>query len=210
MTQILKRALPFILAFVFGVAVTAIIGRISPIRHTRGFDCGVPRRNGKSQTANDVRRITIESVPDANFPEAIKKNGPTGGTVRLIAVFDAGGSIKSIRPYPMIPFGVEESAAGSGEFADVTPFMSDSRFVNSLPYGLTELAIEQVSKIEYKPKTLNGKPLSQRVFVLVDYSYTDSQFSVGCSSIDVTITDDTGILWSGNTWVSRNTGCLMI
>src|SRR6185436_14015063 len=100
MTQILKRALPFILAFVFGVAVTAIIGRISPIRHTRGFDCGVPRRNGKSQTANDVRRITIESVPNANFPDAVKRNGPTGGTLRLIAVFDADGSIKSIRPYP--------------------------------------------------------------------------------------------------------------
>jgi hypothetical protein len=50
MTHILKRALPFILAFVFGVMITAIIGRISPIRHTRGFDCGVPRSNWKSQT----------------------------------------------------------------------------------------------------------------------------------------------------------------
>jgi hypothetical protein len=49
MTQILKRALPFILAFVFGVAVTAIIGRTSPIRGGY-FDNGRPRCNWKSQT----------------------------------------------------------------------------------------------------------------------------------------------------------------
>ena len=209
MTHIFKRALPFILAFVFGVMVTAVIGRISPVRQHRLFDHGGHRCKRKPQTANNIRRITIESVPNADFPGAIKRNG-TGGTVRLIAVFDADGFIKSIRPYPMVPFGVEESAAGSGEFAGVTPFMSGSRFVNSLPYGLTELAIEQVSKIEYRPKTLDEKPVSQRVFVLTDYSYTDSQFSVGCSSINVTIMDDTGILWRGNTWVSRNTGCVMI
>lgn len=50
MTHILKRALPFILAFLFGVMVTAVVGRIAPARHTRGFDCGIPRWNGKSQT----------------------------------------------------------------------------------------------------------------------------------------------------------------
>ena len=50
MTQMLKRALPFILTFVLGVMITAIIGRIAPIRHKRLFDHGRPRCNWKSQT----------------------------------------------------------------------------------------------------------------------------------------------------------------
>lgn len=50
MTQMLKRALPFILAFLFGVAITAIIGRISPIRQTRFYDSGRHRSNWKPNT----------------------------------------------------------------------------------------------------------------------------------------------------------------
>jgi hypothetical protein len=59
MTQILKRALPFILAFVFGVAITAIIGRISPVRQKGSFDCG--RTKWKSQTV-DVWEWTSQAV----------------------------------------------------------------------------------------------------------------------------------------------------
>lgn len=209
MAQVLKRALPFILAFVFGVMMTAIIGRLHPIRHTMSFQ-GRGHRCHKSVNVYEIKRITIDSVPDADFPDALQKSGSDGGSVRLIATFDADGSVKLIRPYPMLPFGVNESAAGSGEFEDVTPFMSDGRFVNSLPSGLTELAIEQVSGIKYKPRTENGTPVSQRVFVLTDYANTDSPFSAGCSSIHVTVMDETGILWQGNTWVSRNQGCVVI
>jgi hypothetical protein len=109
----------------------------------------------------------------------------------------------------MVPFGVSESAAGVGEFAGVTPFMLEAKFVDSLPYGLTELAIEQTSNIHFKPMTQNGQPQSQTVYVLTDYSYRESEYAVGCSSIDVTVMDDTGILWQGNTWVSRNKWCEM-
>ena len=211
MTQILKRALPFILAFVFGVMITAVIGRISPVRQHRLFDHGRCNWQSRAQTASAIRRIAIESVPDADFPEAIKKREPTYGRVKLIAVFDASGSVKSVRPYPMIPFGVSESAVGVDEFAGVTPFMVDGNFVNSLPDGLTELAIQQVSGIGYKPKTLNGQPISQTVFVLTDYGYSESsRYASGCSRIEVTIMDDTGVLWEGNTWVSRNVGCVLI
>ena len=110
----------------------------------------------------------------------------------------------------MLPYGVIESAAGSREFADVTPFMLDGQFVNSLPYGLTELAIRQISEIDYNPKKVNGRAYLQRVSVIAHYSYSESRFAVGCSSIDITIMDDNGVLWSGNTWASRNRGCIMI
>jgi hypothetical protein len=154
--------------------------------------------------------LTVYSVPDVDFPEEVKRlRRFVYAQVRLEAVFE-NGSIKSVRPYPMLPYGVTESAAGSGEFADVTPFMLDATFVNALPYGLTESAIRQVSEIDYNPKKLNGRSVPQRVTVLTKYSYSDSRFAVGCSNIEVTIIDDTGVLWKGNTWVSRNRGCVLI
>ena len=52
MTQILKRALPFVLAFVFGVMITAVIGRISPVRQHRFFDHGGHRCKKKPQSVH--------------------------------------------------------------------------------------------------------------------------------------------------------------
>ena len=50
MTQIMKRALPFIMTFVFGVAITAIIGRVSPVPEKRFLNNGCSRIKWKSQT----------------------------------------------------------------------------------------------------------------------------------------------------------------
>lgn len=198
--------LAFLLGLSIGVGVDSVATR--PSRPFRDYTLVLGLVVTK---IDDTSRITINSVPDWDFPEALKKRGPTyGNGIRLIAIFDADGSIKSVRPYPMVPFGVDESAAGSGEFARITPFQRKWRFADSLPYGLTELAIQQVSKIRFNPSTRNGRPYSQRVFVLTDFTYSESYFARGCSKIDVTITDDTGVIWSGNTWVNRNRGCAYI
>lgn len=59
-------------------------------------------------------------------------------------------------------------------------------------------------EIVYKPKTVNGSPIGEGAFVLIDYSYADPEYADLLDHIDVTITDDTAVLWQGNTWVSRN------
>jgi hypothetical protein len=209
MQVVLTRVTAFVLTLMIGIAVDSLVGPLLP---NADIDLRRLDDNVRSQVFfHDVRPITINSVPDADFPTIVKTRRPfLHASVRFTALFDANGSITSVRPYPMIPFGVDESAAGSGEFADVTPFMVDWRFVDSLPQALTESAIQQVLKINYKPKSLDGRPVSQRVFVLTEYSYSESRFAVGCSTIDLTIMDETGILWSGNTWVSRNMGCVLI
>ena len=75
MTQILKRALPFILTFVFGVMITAIIGRLSPIRQTGFFDNGRSHCNWKSRTVHvwelrDPGTVLHMSIPvkDSHSP----------------------------------------------------------------------------------------------------------------------------------------------
>lgn len=200
MNRIFIRAIPFMLALMIGVALDSFVSRFwSQSNRTQ------------IQVADEVTRVSIHSVPDADFPEIMKRQRQLiYAHVRLEAVFDANGSIKSVRPFPMLPYGVTESAAGSHEFPDVTPFMVDSQFVDSLPHGLTELAIRQISEIDYSPRRVNGHSVPQRVTVITKYSYSESRFAVGCSNIDVTIMDDNGVLWSGNTWASRDRGCIVI
>ena len=164
-----------------------------------------PQFDSPFTVRSEVKRITIESVPDADFPVALKRRRPTQARVTMIAQFNADGSIKSVSPYPTIPFDTSAWPARFGEY--IGPFVFDGREVGSLPYGLARLAIEQVSRINYKPGIVDGLPASQKVFVSIDYNYAESAWAKGCSTIDVRLSDDTGVLWQGNTWVGRNIDC---
>jgi hypothetical protein len=144
-----------------------------------------------------------------DFPEAARQR-PFRAAVKLLAVFDAEGQVAEVRATSMLPYGVPESLAGSGGFADRTPAMFDSKFVKELPYGLTEAAIEQVKGIRFSPKTVDGKSVSTEVIVLSDFSWTESRGSAGCSEVTLTVMDDSGVLWSDNTWARRHRGCRMI
>ncbi len=210
MNQVAIRAVPFLITLTFGVALSAVVGPLLPKSAIRYSSCDTKHTTAIVRgLKNKATRININSVPDADFPEIVNKRGPIYAHVRLVAVFDADGSVKLVRPYPMLPYGVSESAAGSDEFPDVTPFQFNGRFVDFLPYGLAEAAIQQVSRIDYKPKTRNGQPDSQTVFVSTEYSYSESLSAVGCSRIALAIMDDMGVVWQGNTWVSRSKGCWM-
>ena len=212
MNRFLIRAIPFMLTLMIGVALDSLVRK--PLQRTFIKKQRCAKFRNQSHVAlkhgvDDVARIRIKSVPDAEFPEIVKRQRRfVYASVRLEALFDANGSIRFVRPYRMLPYGVTESAAaGSHEFAGVTPFMVDSKFVNSLPHGLTELAIRQISEIEYNPRKVNGQSADQRVTVITKFSYSESRFAVGCSDIHITVMDDAGVLWQGNTWVSRNRGC---
>jgi hypothetical protein len=214
MKRFLIRAIPFMLTLMIGVALDSLVHKPFQRAFIKKQRCAKFRNQSHAalkQGADEVVRLRIESVPDAEFPEIVKKQRRhLYAHARFEALFDANGSIKFVRPYRMLPYGVTESAAvGSQEFAGVTPFMVDSQFVDSLPHGLTELAIQQISGIVYSPRKVNGHLDRQRITVITNFSYSESRYAVGCSEIHVTLMDDVGVLWKGNTWVSRNRGCLM-
>ena len=196
-----KRVAPFVLTLLVGIG-------ISPPRRHASFQTSCPLAT--SSKIQNTTRLTINLVPDADFTALAKRSDGVYGSLRLQALFDGDGKVKEVRPLSMLPFGVPESAVGHGEFADVTPAILDSRFVKELPYGLTNAAIEQIKRIRFTPKLVNGKNVSERAIVLAEFAFTESRWSHGCSSIRVTVMDDSGVLWQGNTWVDRNCGCRMI
>jgi len=150
-------------------------------------------------------------VPDVDFPETFKRfKSFYGASLRLRALFDSDGTVKDVVPVPMLPYGVPESAAGKGEFPGYTPFMRGWKFSKDLPFGLTEIAIDQIARTGFSPATRAGKPVSQWVMINVEFGYNENRFASGCSTIEVTIMDDKDVRWSGNTWVHRDRGCVLI
>jgi len=165
------------------------------------------RRNPAAITYIPISNVY---VPEADFPETFKRFKTFyGASLRLKALFDSDGIVKEVAPFAMLPYGVPESAAGKGEFLDYTPFMTHWEFVKELPFGLTEIAIDQIKHTGFSPAMSNGKPVSQWVMINIEFGYNENRFASGCSTIDVTIMDDTGIRWTGNTWAHRDRGCVI-
>jgi hypothetical protein len=163
--------------------------------------------HSSSVTYTPIRNVFL---PDVDFPEDFQRfKSFYGASLRLKALFDSDGRVKEIAPFPMLPYGVPESAAGKGEFRGYTPFMIDWKFVKELPHGLTEMAIVQIERAGFSPATLNGKPVSQWVMINVEFGYNENRFASGCSTIEITIMDDKDVRWTGNTWVHRDRGCMV-
>jgi len=166
------------------------------------------RRNPAAITYIPISNVY---VPEADFPETFKRfKSFYGASLRLRALFDSDGTVKDVVPFPMLPYGVPESAAGKGEFPGYTPFMRGWKFSKDLPFGLTEIAIDQIARTGFSPATRAGKPVSQWVMINVEFGYNENRFASGCSTIEVTIMDDKDVRWSGNTWVHRDRGCVLI
>lgn len=193
MSCVRQRALPFTLALLIGVAVSQVENRLT-----------LQRSAANSASAANVVPLTINSVPDIDFTKSAGRSGGVYASVRLQAVFEADGCVKEIRPFPMLPYGVPESAAGHEKFADVMPATSDGRFVKELPYGLTEAAIEQVQQIQFTPRKVSGKSVPVPVTIVEDFSLNQSLGCINCTSVVTVIMDGTGAVWRGNTWVGRN------
>jgi hypothetical protein len=162
-----------------------------------------------SRITTNTSPISNVFVPDVEFPETFKRPKTFYGSLRLRALFDSDGTVKEVVPFPMLPYGVPESAAGKGEFLGYTPFMRGWKFAKDLPFGLTEIAIDQIERTGFSPATLDGKPVSQWVMINIDFGYNENRFASGCSTIEVTIMDDNDVRWTGNTWVHRNRGCVV-
>jgi len=149
-------------------------------------------------------------LPDADFPATFKRFKTFYGSLRLKARFNSVGFVEEVTPFPMLPYGVPESAAGKSEFLGYTPFMREWKFAKELPFGLTDIAIDQIKHTGFSPAMLDGKPVSQWVMINIEFGYNENRFASGCSTIEVTIMDDKDVRWTGNTWVHRDRGCVLI
>jgi hypothetical protein len=199
--RLIKALVPFTLAFAAGIVLhLLLVPGVTKV--------SIEERLDFSEVSVPITHVT---VPSADFPEAAKHtSGFFGGSVRLRALFDADGKVKQVRPYPMLPYGMAESAAGHGEFRDYTSAMVSGRFVSELPFGLTELAVDQIRRTEFSPAMSQGRLNPEWVTIEVEFSFNEGRYAAGCSEINVTIMDSRGVVWNGNTWVHRDRGCSLI
>ncbi|MGH9883602.1 MAG: hypothetical protein ACRD6N_19430 [Pyrinomonadaceae bacterium] len=195
MSCFLKRVLPFSLALALGVGLGQLTNHVKPTRV----------RLADATAAEFSVPPAIISVPELDLTEAANNLRGLGMiSIRMQALFDADGSVKEVRPFPMLPYGVPEAAAGHGEFAGYTAMRVNNHFVKELPNGLTDIAIKEVQGIAFAPKELNGTAVPSRVTVLMSfnpgyYPRENSSFN----EITLTVMDGSGVLWDDSVWVNR-------
>src|SRR5450432_2725770 len=113
MVCLLKRVLPFVLTCALGIFIG--LAKVSITRRTPGFPI------------HQTSRPKVVAAPEVEFPVG-KKAHESYGSIRLQAQFCADGRIRNVKPFPMLPYGVPESEAGHGSYADYTAMMRDGRF----------------------------------------------------------------------------------
>lgn len=135
-TNALKRALPFTLTLIVGIAFGSLVNLFSkgtsvapaprfepPTYHARG-GCGKRRRSAIPPTP-----LNIISEPSKRYTKEAFKNKVTG-VVRLRITYGSNGSILDVEP------------------------------LTTLPYGLTEEAERVAWQINFEPATVNGLPVT--------------------------------------------------
>src|ERR1044071_8370460 len=144
MPRLLHQLLVTLILMTGIVAHHIIVRMTEPVHKING--CHV-ESHARCPTTTTYTPISNIFLPDLDFPESFKRFETFyGASLRLKAFFDSDGRVNQIAPYPMLPYGVPESAAGKGEFRGYTPFMIDWKFVKELPHGLTEMAIVQIER----------------------------------------------------------------
>jgi TonB family protein len=158
MMSVLKRALPFILTLLVGVAVGSGLKRAdrdaTPVGATQS--CKMRQRLAMLSppplpppppsfesdvfSAGDVtRRAVISRQPQPLYTDEARRNKVTG-TVSLRMMLAADGTVRHIVP------------------------------LTTLPDGLTEQAIEAARNIEFTPASKDGHAVSQAVTVVYNFN----------------------------------------
>jgi TonB family protein len=152
MMSVLKRALPFILTLLVGVAVGSWLKRADNTARTGVGEqsCKMRKRQVMMTpppasmdvevfAAKDVtRKAIIRHKPQPHYTSEARHNSVTG-TVKLRMLLAADGTVRDIVP------------------------------LTTLPDGLTEQAVEAARNIEFAPALKDGRAVSQ--YVTVEYNF---------------------------------------
>jgi TonB family protein len=142
MMSVLKRALPFILTLLVGVAVGGGLKRAAApgaaevscrIRRHQVFVMPPPAPlpfETEIFTAKDVtRKAVINHKPEPHYTADARRNNLTG-TVRLRMVLAADGTVRQIVPLTTLPDGLTEQAIAAARDIEFTPASKDGRAVS--------------------------------------------------------------------------------
>ncbi|HEY0083759.1 MAG TPA: energy transducer TonB [Pyrinomonadaceae bacterium] len=145
MMSVLKRALPFILTLLVGVAVGGGLRRAERAAEPVGREvsCRMRQRQVAMMrppapssfetevfTAKDVtRKAVINHKPEPHYTVDARRNNLTG-TVRLRMVLAADGTVRQIVPLATLPDGLTDQAVAAARNIEFTPASKDGRAVS--------------------------------------------------------------------------------
>ena len=186
MTCLLKRVLPFTLTLGLGIALGSLVTYQSSRLDTTVSE----------SLSSNTAPLSINNVPELDFTDAARRTDGLSGTLRLRVLLGADGRVWKVEPEVILPYGVTDvSSVETGRMGRPTPFITDGRFVERLPYGLTDAAIEAAKQIQFTPAIKDGEPVSTAVTITDEFNLITSPDCVPCSSITTTVMDDGGVKW---------------
>ncbi len=96
---LLKRALPFALAFVFGAALSGLLGLFRPLEAKSGYVVGTPTYDYGNHCRMRSRKLVAESKPlEILYKPAVAYPLESAGSVRVNVTFGSDGTVKEVSP----------------------------------------------------------------------------------------------------------------
>jgi hypothetical protein len=138
---LLKKALPFTLTFIFGAALSGLLGlfgaseqQAGSVVGTRTYEFGSRCRMRPRHLVAESKPLAILFKPDARYPLAPE------GRVRVNVTFGADGEVKAVKPLASWFHGRDEDLVRVKAMWD---------------------AVESTARqIRFTPETINGIPVS--------------------------------------------------
>lgn len=147
MTCLLKRFVPFLLTLMIGLVLGSFLGRSSstttvPRNSSVNFVSFEPERRAygcRYRNSALSTPLRFDYKPEPLYTEAARRN-QIEGTVRVIATFNADGTVSNVTP------------------------------LTFLPYGLTQEAKRAAEVIRFTPGTVNGQPITETKTIEYNFS----------------------------------------
>lgn len=141
---LLKKALPFTLTFIFGAALSGLMGlfggsekKAESFFGSRSCDYSKRSRTRRHHLVAESKPLTILDVPAARWPRGIKAGAPSG-FVPVNVTFGADGTVQK----------VEASTRYTRNDVELPP------------QPLWDAAVKAAKQIRFTPETINSVPVS--------------------------------------------------
>jgi hypothetical protein len=152
---LLKKALPFTLTFVFGAALSGLLGLFGSSGKkqetavgTRTYEFGSRCRTRRHKLVAESKPLAILDVPDAIWPRGLEAEKKDLKPVSVSVTFGDDGKIKTVTPF---------YSCFSDEAADRLPSVRDA---------LKRAAL----MIRFEPETVNGMPVTVTRDVVIRFA----------------------------------------
>jgi hypothetical protein len=196
MRCVFHRLIPFVLTLSIGIMAHGLLGQF--------LFRSSPEQRLAVRSWKYSEPVKVVSVPQVDFPNSVKQLGATWTRLTFEALFDSDGKVKQIRPVyggapidtPGLSIDRDQSAGAKATDSWQT---KQHHIIDERVRDMSQLAMDQLSRTEFKPRQENGQPVAEWVTVMTTFAYRSLRGPKKGYSIEVKMSGD-HISWQGETW----------